>query len=652
MFDRVGRESEELAEDLDCLALLEAAGATADTGSVWTRTYRFPEQGTKLRAGDRINAATAEGPRDVTIEALDRRRCRATLCFSKRKWAAAPERLDLIPGWPLDTGVIEGAIGRVIDDFCAGGSRYRPVEDLLDRAPPRLAPMPLGPVMGPGDPVGETVAAVAALDGGVLPVQGPPGTGKTYTAARAILHLVRQGKRVAVACQSHEAVANVLMACVDALREDDPDIEVIDLELAHKITSLDQKVPEAYRPYIANPMRPGDAVLRRAAIVGGTAWLFSRPEFDGTFDALFVDEAGQVSLANAVAMGTCARNIVLIGDPMQLPQVVQGGHPEQAGLSALEYLLGEARTVPADRGIFLPITRRMHPALCGFVSRQVYEGRLQAHADTARQAVLCPGLPEAGARLVPVPHEGNAQESPEEVAAIAATVDRLTGGRWRDREGRERPLRHEDVIVVAPYNAQVNALRDALPERVRVGTVDKFQGKQAAVCLVSMTTSSAEELPRDIAFLFSLNRINVAISRAKALSLVFASPRLLEVPCATLDQMRLVNTLCALAEEGCLDLSAKEPDDRRAEAIAAAGGAPSAPNSVNPPVASTTVKKMTRIMAIPPLLKQPKVDVLTASASCGGKREEGYLQRAVFVTFIGAAVSPSRTLSGRGETSV
>jgi hypothetical protein len=341
---------------------------------------------------------------------------------------------------------------------------------------------------------------------------------------------------------------------------------MIDLELAHKISDDSQAAPEKYRRFIANPKSNGDAALRRAAIVGGTAWLFCRPEFDGAFDTLFVDEAGQVSLANAVAMGTCARNIVLIGDPMQLPQVVQGAHPEPAGRSALEYLLGEARTVPPDRGIFLPVTRRMHRDLCRFVSRQVYEGRLEAHPDTARQAVICTGLPSAGARLVPVTHDGNAQESPEEVAAIAATIDRLTGGRWHDREGRERALRHVDIIVVAPYNAQVNALRDALPERVRVGTVDKFQGKEAPVCLVSMTTSSAEELPRDIAFLFSLNRINVAISRAKALALVFASPRLLEVPCATLDQMRLVNTLCALAEEGCHDLCCTGSADGSVEA--------------------------------------------------------------------------------------
>jgi uncharacterized protein len=202
--------------------------------------------------------------------------------------------------------------------------------------------------------------------------------------------------------------------------------------------------------------------------------------------------------------------------------------------------------VPPDRGILLPVTRRMHPELCRFVSEQVYEGRLASHPDTALQRVGGTRWPEAGAYLVEVPHGGNAQVSHAEIAAISAAIAELAAGTWTDRDGITRPLREEDIIVVAPYNAQVNALRAALPERVRVGTVDKFQGQEAPVCLVSMTASSIDDVPRGMEFLFSLNRINVAVSRAKALALVFASPRLLDARCATVEQVRLVNTLCAL----------------------------------------------------------------------------------------------------------
>ena len=266
------------------------------------------------------------------------------------------------------------------------------------------------------------------------------------------------------------------------------------------------------------------------------------------FDWLFVDEAGQVGLANMVAMGRAARNIVLVGDPRQLPQVIQGAHPEPANLSCLDWMLGEHATVPPDRGIFLPISRRMHPKVCHFISEQVYEARLTSHDDTARQRVTGTALPEAGAFWVPVPHEGNAQIAQEEIAAIKHAVTDLLSGKWTDRDGFTRPMRKSDIIVVAPYNAQVNALQDALPTGIRVGTVDKFQGQEAPVCLVSMTASSAEETTRGMEFLFSLNRINVAVSRAKALALVFGAPRLREAKCNTIEQMQLVNTLCALPE--------------------------------------------------------------------------------------------------------
>ncbi|MFN3613176.1 MAG: DEAD/DEAH box helicase, partial [Rubrimonas sp.] len=439
------------------------------------------------------------------------------------------------------------AILAVIDDQC-GARTLTAADDLLARRPPRLAPPRDGPVMQGTDPVAGVVSAVLALDGGVLPIQGPPGTGKTYVAARAILALVRQGKRVAVAASSHEAIGNVLLGCIDALEAGDADIALEDVELARKVSD---GPPELAPPYdrIAQTIANGDPVLSSADVVGGTAWLFARDGFAGAFDTLFVDEAGQMSLANLVAMARCARNIVLIGDPRQLPQVIQGAHPPPADRSALEWLLGDAATVPADRGIFLPVSRRMHPDICRFVSAQVYEGRLESHPDTARQRVDGAGaLPPHGAHLVFVEHAGRAQEAPEEVAAIAATIGRLLGAQVTGRDGVRRPLRLSDIIVVAPYNAQVNALIEGLPPGAQVGTVDKFQGKEAAVCLVSMTSSSAEDAPRGLDFLFSLNRVNVAVSRAKALCLVFASPRLLEARCATVEDMRLVNTLCALAE--------------------------------------------------------------------------------------------------------
>ncbi len=220
-------------------------------------------------------------------------------------------------------------------------------------------------------------------------------------------------------------------------------------------------------------------------------------------------------------------------------------------LSCLDWMLGEGQNVDSARGIFLLETWRMHPDLCAYISSQFYEDRLESHPSTARQSVEAPGLPNCGAWRVPVDHEGRAQNCPEEVEAIRDTIERLLAGAWTDRDGRSRPVCERDIIVAAPYNAQVNALSEALPA-IRVGTVDRFQGQEAPVALVSMTASSSEETSRGLDFLLSRERLNVAVSRGKGLSLVFASPRLLHTHCATVEQMRLVNALCALSDAGVL----------------------------------------------------------------------------------------------------
>lgn len=547
VFDSIGKDEDDLIDDLEALAGLEAIGAAVQVDRSVLRTYRFPPQETKLRSGRSATVPVVDGPpTTISIEALDRTAREITVKAGQAKAHLLTDRLTLHPDWPLDTKVIAAALRGVIADQC-GPRRFTAVDDLLSHAAPRLLTgLQLDHLAGT-DPVTDTIAAVTAMDETVLPIQGPPGTGKTYVTARAILALVRSGHRVGVASNSHEAIRNVLMGCLAALKESDPDIVLENAELAHKVSAGDDGYPEGFQG-IARATSNEDPALRRAHVVGGTAWFFARPEFEQTFDWLFVDEAGQVGLANMVAMGRAARNIVLVGDPRQLPQVIQGAHPEPANLSCLDWMLADHATVPPDRGIFLPVSRRMHPEVCRFISNQVYEGRLTSHPDTALQGVNGTVFPKAGAFWLPVLHEGNAQIALEEVAAIQAAARDLLKGTWTEKNGSTRPMRQTDIIVVAPYNAQVNVLRDALPEGIRVGTVDKFQGQEAPVCLVSMTASSAEETPRGMEFLFSLNRINVAVSRAKGLAMVLGAPRLREAKCGTVEQMRLVNTLCALSE--------------------------------------------------------------------------------------------------------
>jgi superfamily I DNA and/or RNA helicase len=272
-------------------------------------------------------------------------------------------------------------------------------------------------------------------------------------------------------------------------------------------------------------------------------------------DYLFVDEAGQVSLANVVATGISARNIVLVGDQMQLPQPVKGVHPGGSGVSALDHLVGDWATVPPDRGVFLARTWRMHPSLCEVVSQAFYDGELKAVEATAKQRIVLTDDDDgfgmaSGLTFIGVEHDDCSQRSELEAAAIRDLYHLLLRLSWVDGDGESRLVSANDVLVVSPYNMQVNLLREMLPEGARVGTVDKFQGQEAAVVLVSMTSSNGENIPKGIGFLLSPNRLNVAISRARCLAVVVASPELLAIKCSRIEHMRLVNTLCWMRAAG------------------------------------------------------------------------------------------------------
>jgi uncharacterized protein len=260
-------------------------------------------------------------------------------------------------------------------------------------------------------------------------------------------------------------------------------------------------------------------------------------------DVLFVDEAGQLSLADVLAAGTSARSLILLGDPNQLPQVSQGSHPDGSGRSVLQHLLGDDITIPPDRGLFLAETWRLRPELCDFTSDAYYEGRLRAAPVSSTRSLAAGNGPE----WLAVPHLHRGQSSVEEADAVAALVAGLVGSELAD-EGSSRTLRPEDILVVAPYNAQVRTLRSRLPSAVAVGTVDKFQGQEAPVVVVSMASSTPEDAPRGIGFAFDRNRFNVATSRAQCRVVLVCTPALLDVDCRTVEQMRLVAAVCRFVE--------------------------------------------------------------------------------------------------------
>ncbi|WP_313623835.1 TM0106 family RecB-like putative nuclease [Achromobacter sp.] len=553
MFARMEATDAELVDDNECLgALVRDESVSPEPVAQSLRyTYRFPAQQTKLRTGS--SCTNVRGGPGISRLTVDPAACVATFTMTRKE--TPPARLSLGPGRPVKIDELANALFRygdaLLESADGGGTRFRAVDALLKHEAPRIAQAAPGGALvdSGGNLLDQVVDIVGRMDETTLFLQGPPGAGKTYTGSRVLVHLLRQGKRIAVTSNSHHAINNLLDGLENAARQ-------AGFSFAGAKKSGQAGDDSCFSGEFIEDVFANDKIdLARHQLVAGTAWLFSRADFEQKFDYLFVDEAGQVSLANLVAMGQCARNIVLLGDQMQLGQPTKGTHPGRSGESTLEYLLDGHATIAADRGIFLDTSYRMHPAICGFISDAIYDGRLLAAASTHGQGLVLDDaasalLSPSGIRYVPVEHEGNAQSSDEEARVVADLYASLMGQRYRDKDGRFVPITAEDVLIVAPYNVQVNTLKQALPEGARVGTVDKFQGQEAQVVIISMATSSGDTMPRDMEFLFSRNRLNVAVSRAKSLAILVASPALLSVRCQTPEQMALVNTLCWVAEAG------------------------------------------------------------------------------------------------------
>jgi uncharacterized protein len=492
--------------------------------TVWH--YPFPPQDTKLRAHDSaVDVDTREGVGEIL--ALDPSAGWVDLKIASNREPPHPRGLG--PTGPPDTTALRSSLCRTATEVLSGGTPLG--LRLLDRVVP---PAALGPEETPADGV---VRIGRGLADAVLAVQGPPGSGKTTVGARLIGALLDDGRRVGVTGPSHAVIGNLLQAVGR------PALQRCEAGNHCGAPDVDRA---ANNDTVAAALASGSQRL-----VGGTAWLWARKELEGSLDVLVVDEAGQFSLANAVAVARSAKNLVLLGDPQQLAQPSQAAHPDGAGISALEHLLDGAATLPPERGVFLDRTWRLHPDLAKTVSALMYDGRLDAAPGCDRQVITgTRGWNGAGIRWVPVPHTGNRSVSQEEADTVSRVVAELLEGSWVDANGTTNRLGPDDLLVVAPYNAHVARLRNTLPTGARVGTVDKFQGQEAPVVLYAMGSSSAEDAPRGVGFLYDLHRLNVAISRARCLAVVVASPALLDAAVSTPEELAAVNGLLAVASAG------------------------------------------------------------------------------------------------------
>jgi len=475
--------AEDLLDERAGLSGLVFAGAAGGTAKAPIHRYVFPPQETEIRGGEEL--FNIGGAKLGVVEAISF--ADNTVDIKKRQDTA-----DLHPQAAFAHSYVGGKVmaealvrigNHVADHGMRGIGPYQAARDLLLREAPRVRDEPL---QCAGETTVETAVRLCEhMTGGILPIQGPPGAGKTFTSAKMICELVRRGKRVGIAANSHKVIRNVINATVKVADE-----LGIPLQCCQK---ADEVEGPQHRLFFAKRNEDLFSALSggTAAVGGGTAWLWSRPDAFATVDVLFVDEAAQMSLANVLAVSQAANAVVLVGDPQQLDQPIQGSHPEGTDVSALNHILGGERTIPADKGLFLGETWRLHPEICAYTSELFYDGKLRSRAGLEKQVIKGSGLISgSGLYFLPVVHSGNQNCSPEEAKAIGALVRAIlaSNATWVDREGTEKPITLDDVVIITPYNAQVFEIQQCLPG-ARVGTVDKFQGQEAAISIYSTATS-------------------------------------------------------------------------------------------------------------------------------------------------------------------
>ncbi len=511
------------------------------------RRFRYPEQEAEFLPKESLELPN--GPNFGPVEA----------CYPKERRIdilVGPSKLHLHPTVLVTKGIVKP--GAVLKALLALGQKAAnvggvanlpacPERELLMRQPPRLVESSFSPPKDKVDPsiANYATSIVTRLDRSVLAIQGPPGTGKTYTGSRMAVAALKAGLKVGVTATSHKVIRNFLEA-VEKQAQDDG----ISANILHKC-----ELPETGSIATTDDNKRCFSLFKSSAVnvLGGTAWLWARDEFEQSVDLLFVDEAGQISLANTLALARGAKSLVLLGDPQQLEQPSQGSHADGIGASALQYILGEEETIPPERGLFLPTTWRLSPAICAFTSEQFYAGKLSSKPGLERQTLVGGDFDGGGLWLAEVSHEGNSSASDEEATEVSRIVSHLLQQtQWVDEHGNTHAIEPADIRIVAPFNAHVqriaNALKAASLEGVPVGTVDKFQGQEAPVAIYSMASSSPEDAPRGLEFLFSPNRLNVATSRARCAAIIVASPKLFEADCHTPRQIKLANTLCRYRE--------------------------------------------------------------------------------------------------------
>ena len=558
-FQRLDKTEDELFDDETVVSNIELVNAHIEEDKVYcSGIYNLDQPIRKDKISNASIKNTNVKASNISFEELDARHGKITFDVKAEfESALQQETLTLLgsEGMIL-TDSLENKLCEITENYFTSRQLPKILETIFNQEGPRFLSSPSAlPVTREIYPDNQgyldaITKAITSMDETCLCIQGPPGAGKTHTAKNVIKELITAGKRIGIMSNSHAAIMNLEVPLVDTL----PNVLIAKVGGFETIKQFEEKYPPDEYPsfkYRTSMSFTKGQPYETFQIIGATVYAFVKDVTHETpLDYLFVDEASQVALANLVAVSGAARNIVLMGDQMQLEQPIQGSHPGHAGTSALEFMLKGESVIPENKGIFLERTYRMHPDVCQPLSEVIYEGKLQADDNNHKQAIVIdnPVLVTKQNGILPifVDHEGNTQSSEEEIEKIKAIISELKTGTFIDKNNNSKNLENEDILIVAPYNMQVNLLKEKLGPSFQIGTIDKFQGQEAPVVIVSMAVSDVSDSPRGLDFIFDKNRLNVAISRAKALAIIIANRNLDQCNVNNLEQMAKVGLFCKL----------------------------------------------------------------------------------------------------------
>jgi predicted RecB family nuclease len=561
-FERLEKMPEELYDDDTVVFDVELKESNYEDGKILCAAIYDKDQPVRT---DKISGALIQGTEsrvsNLKFSDVDAHTGEVSFVINADEEAALQEtQLNLFgEDTRINTDTLENRLCEITENYFESREFSGVIKTILNQSMPAFrsagSPLPVSRKRYPDDNeyMSAMIDVVKRLDESCLCIQGPPGAGKTYTAEKVISELVKTGKRVGVMSNSHAAIMNLLKK-LPALLPNSTIAKVGGYGPIKKFRELYAVEDFPNLDYRSSMSFTQKAPYESYDVIGATVYSFAKQiAYDDPIDYLFVDEASQVALANLIAVSGAAKNIVLMGDQMQLEQPIQGSHPGYSGTSALEFMLKDHAVIPEDQGVFLERTYRMHPNVCKPLSEVVYEGKLSSDKQTERQSINIenPSLITKPNGILPitVQHEGNAQSSEEEVEKVQQLIDELKTGSFTNNKGETNPITDNDILIVAPYNMQVNLLKEKLSGDLKIGTIDKFQGQEAPIVIISMAVSDVEDSSRGMDFVFDINRLNVAVSRAQALAVIVANEGLEQCQVNSLGQMEKVGFFCELTKK-------------------------------------------------------------------------------------------------------